>query len=68
VAADVWANLGPDYDPDSWSLGYQIRQFGVGADVNPLNAEVQNAMANPPDALTTAVAVVPDTTHHEPTS
>lgn len=63
---DPWDKLGPDYNPTNWSLGYQTSQFGVGADVDPLNAQVSTAMANPPDAMTAAQAVVPDTTHHEP--
>lgn len=65
---DPWdALLGSDYNPATWSLGYQVRQFGVGADMNPLNAQVSFAMADPPEAMTTAQAVEPDTTHHEPT-
>lgn len=54
-------------DPDAWKLGYQTRQFGVSGPSQQETGSAYNAMANPPTSMTTALAVVPDTTHHEPT-
>ena len=58
---------GPDYDPDSWKLGYQTRQFGVADDPSPSGlsspmppGSAYSAMANPPAAMTTAIeAAIP---------
>jgi len=55
MAAQPWDNLGPDYNPDAWKLGYQQRQFGVGEDPGGRPPSVYNALANPPASMTTAV-------------
>lgn len=44
----------PAFDPDTWALGYQARQFGVSG------PSVAEALADPPDAMVTAIANVED--------
>lgn len=48
----------PDYNPDTWKLGYQQRQFGQVDD--PANLDIATALANPPTSMLTAKAVVED--------
>lgn len=54
----------PAYNPETWSLGYQQRQFGVAADPSPTGTgpespgSIYSALANPPDAMTTAIEMV----------
>jgi hypothetical protein len=51
----------PAYNPATWSLGYQQRQFGVAADPDPsgvgpeLPGSIYSALANPPANMTTAI-------------
>lgn len=40
----------PAYNPASWALGYQSRQFGVAG------PSVAEALADPPTTMATAVA------------
>lgn len=47
MSAPFYTN--PAYNPETWSLGYQGRQFGVAG------PSVYEALANPPEAMTTAV-------------
>jgi hypothetical protein len=67
---------GPDYDPATWSLGYQTSQFGVGQDPLPasVTANAANgvgpsayaAMADPPTNLTTAIELALDPNNPAP--
>lgn len=53
----------PDYNPDTWKLGYQDRQFGMGADPVPTGSSggsapypsAYGALADPPATMTTAI-------------
>jgi hypothetical protein len=52
----------PDYNPETWELGYQTSQFGTRADPPPGGTDepmpypsVYSALANPPDEMTTAI-------------
>jgi hypothetical protein len=44
----------PALNPVTWALGYQSRQFGVAG------PSVAEALADPPDSMTTAIANVAD--------
>jgi hypothetical protein len=62
-------NVYPDYNPATWALGYQQRQFGVAADPLPTGVtagesdqfsgmpypSAYSALANPPGNMTTAI-------------
>lgn len=63
-------NVHPDYNPATWALGYQQRQFGVAADPLPSGSvlgepplqystapypSAYSALANPPANMTAAV-------------
>jgi hypothetical protein len=61
---DEGVDAHPDYNPLTWALGYQVRQFGVAADPTPSGLQANNrhypssvysAMANPPADMTTAI-------------
>lgn len=70
----AWSH--PDYNPATWALGYQQRQFGVADDPRPTGVSPQevlqyadapypsiySALANPPANMTTAInkALDPD--------
>jgi hypothetical protein len=50
------ANGGPDYDPDTWKLGYQQAQFGLGCDPpGDRPPSIYSALANPPANMTAAI-------------
>lgn len=57
----------PDYDPDTWSGGYQIAQFGLCGDDPARAAEALSAMANPSEEMVTAAQSVPEQDEHKPT-
>ncbi len=48
--------LNPDYDPETWKLGYQNRQFDVGQlpDLEGRPSTALDAMSDPPAAMVTA--------------
>lgn len=48
----------PDYDPNTWKLGYQQRQFGAPGVDN--TDDIISGLSNPPTAMLTAKAVVED--------
>lgn len=50
----------PVYDPDTWKLGYQGRQFGVAGNSVALAASVQSGLANPPAGMVVAATVISD--------
>jgi hypothetical protein len=64
-------NGSPDYNPATWALGYQVRQFGLGQDPLPsglthnstegVPASIYAALANPPTTMTTAIELVEPT-------
>jgi hypothetical protein len=59
---DEPANLiqySPDYDPETWSRGYQGRQFGV-TDNSDMHGDVLHALADPPEEMLDAAEVVSD--------
>ena len=62
-------NLAPasNYDPTTWALGYQDRQFGLSGPSEQETASILNALHSPPEAMITATEVVPNTNHNEPT-
>lgn len=52
----------PDYNPSTWALGYQTRQFGVAVDPPPAQTTVSSpypsvysALANPPANMTASI-------------
>lgn len=53
--------ISPDYNPTTWSLGYQQRTFGLAADPSPAGTgperpgSIYSALANPPANMTTAI-------------
>jgi hypothetical protein len=62
MATSYGIGSNPAYNPATWSLGYQNRQFGVAADPVPTGSEtpleypsVYSALANPPANMTTAI-------------
>lgn len=64
----------PAYNPETWSLGYQQRQFGRAADPDPsgvgpeIPGSIYSALANPPDSMTTAIELaIPDAPDITPT-
>lgn len=52
-----WDSLGPDYDPESWKLGYQSRQFGAFPDPQGFPGGAYSALANPPESMTIAAGL-----------
>ena len=54
--------LSPDYNPNTWKLGYLIAQYGTMADpaasgtgVPAFPPSIYSSLANPPAAMTTAI-------------
>lgn len=76
MAVSYGMGMNPAYNPATWALGYQTRQFGVADDPFPGGSEtpvaypsVYSALANPPASMTTAIELpiptAPDVTPNQ---
>lgn len=52
--------LNPDYDPATWTAGYQARQFGVAGNDGVEEMSAYGGLATPPEAMADAIIVESD--------